>query len=133
MRRLTRNHLRVLRRHETRLADRPGASQSQVRVGHLGSQRKTPDYAAARLLEMVLGGSFTSHLNQNLRSKHGYVYHAYAKFDLGSAAGLFRGSFARHSHDPTADARPIQRVQVDEHVAPVAHAGAGRSRTFGAC
>ena len=90
MRRLTRNHLRVLRRHETRLADRPGASQSQVRVGHLGSQRKTPDYAAARLLEMVLGGSFTSRLNQNLREKHGYVYHAYAKFDLGSAAGLFR-------------------------------------------
>ena len=74
MRRLTRNYLRVLRRPETtRLADRPGATQSQVRVGHLGSQRKTPDYAAARLLEMVLGGSFTSRLNQNLRDRKSVV------------------------------------------------------------
>ncbi len=72
------------------LIDRPGAPQSQVRVGHLGRERQTPDFAAVRLLEMLLGGSFTSRLNQNLREKHGYVYHAYANFDLGSVGGSFR-------------------------------------------
>src|SRR5581483_2991043 len=49
------------------LVDRPGAPQSEVRVGHVGIARATPDYAAACLVEMILGGSFTSRLVQNLR------------------------------------------------------------------
>ncbi len=71
------------------LVDRPGAPQSQVRVGHLGRAQRSPDFAAMSVLEMVLGGSFTSRLNQNLREKHGYVYHAYAHFDLRDVAGPF--------------------------------------------
>src|SRR5207244_79234 len=45
--------------------------------------------AAISVLEMLLGGSFTSRLNQNLREKHGFVYHAYAHFDLRQVAGPF--------------------------------------------
>jgi zinc protease len=75
------------------LVDRPGAPQSQVRVGHLGRDQKTTfasgDFAALSVLETVLGGSFTSRLNQNLREKHGYVYGAFAHFDLRSVAGPF--------------------------------------------
>ncbi|MGZ3442183.1 MAG: M16 family metallopeptidase [Polyangia bacterium] len=71
------------------LVDRPGASQSQIRVGHLGAARATPDFAALTLLETVLGGSFTSRLNNNLREKHGYTYGARANFDLRSVAGPF--------------------------------------------
>ena len=71
------------------LIDRPGAPQSQVRVGHLGARRSTPDFAALTLLETVLGGSFTSRLNLNLREKHGYTYGARANFELRSVEGPF--------------------------------------------
>lgn len=71
------------------LVDRPGAPQSELRVGHLGRDRHTPDYAAVTLLETVLGGSFTSRLNQNLRERHGYTYGARASFDLLNTTGPF--------------------------------------------
>jgi zinc protease len=71
------------------IVDRPGAPQSQVRIGHLGRERTTPDFAAVSLLETVLGGSFTSRLNQNLREKHGYTYGARANFDLRAVTGPF--------------------------------------------
>jgi predicted Zn-dependent peptidase len=71
------------------IVDRPGAPQSQLRVGHLGRERKTADFAALSLLETVLGGSFTSRLNQNLRERHGYAYGARAAFDLRAVEGPF--------------------------------------------
>ncbi|MDB4967364.1 MAG: peptidase domain protein [Myxococcales bacterium] len=71
------------------IVDRPGAPQSQIRVGHLGRERRSPDFAVMSLLETVLGGSFTSRLNQNLREKHGYTYGARANFDLHQVAGPF--------------------------------------------
>ena len=37
----------------------------------------------------MLGGSFTSRLNLNLREKHGYTYGARASFDLRRVAGPF--------------------------------------------
>jgi predicted Zn-dependent peptidase len=42
-----------------------------------------------RLLGTILGGSFTSRLNQNLREKNGYTYGASARFGLGRALGTF--------------------------------------------
>ena len=74
------------------LLDRPGAPQSQIRVGHLGAARGTPDFAALTLLETVLGGSFTSRLNLNLREKHGYTYGARASFEWHTATGPFFAS-----------------------------------------
>ncbi|MCU1282617.1 MAG: peptidase [bacterium] len=74
------------------LVDRPGATQSQIRVGHVGAARGTPDFAALSLLETVLGGSFTSRLNLNLREKHGYTYGARANFELRTVAGPFVAS-----------------------------------------
>lgn len=71
------------------LVDRPGAPQSQLRVGHLGAARGTPDFAALSVLETVLGGSFTSRLNLNLREKHGYTYGARASFDFRAVTGPF--------------------------------------------
>ena len=37
----------------------------------------------------MLGGAFTSRLNQNLREKHGYTYGARASYDFRSAVGPF--------------------------------------------
>ena len=50
----------------------PARAQSQIRIGWVGVPRSTPDYAALEVLNTILGGSFTSRLNQNLREKNGY-------------------------------------------------------------
>jgi zinc protease len=71
------------------LVDKPGAPQSQIRIGWVGVPRSTPDYFAVRVLNTVLGGAFTSRLNQNLREQHGYAYGASSSFDMRSSAGPF--------------------------------------------
>jgi predicted Zn-dependent peptidase len=71
------------------LVDKPGAPQSVIRIGHVGVPRSTPDYYALLVMNTMLGGSFTSRLNQNLRETHGYTYGARSGFDMGRMAGPF--------------------------------------------
>ncbi|MBA2572901.1 MAG: insulinase family protein, partial [Gemmatimonadetes bacterium] len=56
------------------LVDKPGAAQSEIRIGHPGVARDNPDYFPLLVLNTMLGGSFTSRLNTNLRETHGYSY-----------------------------------------------------------
>jgi predicted Zn-dependent peptidase len=85
------------------LIDKPGAAQSQIRIGWIGVPRSTPDYFALRVLNTILGGAFTSRLNQNLREEHGYAYGASSAFDMRRAAGPFFAA-AGVQTDKTADA-----------------------------
>jgi len=62
------------------LVDRPGAPQSVVRVIGPGSSRHAPDRAGLQMLNVVLGGSFTSRLNFVLREQKGYTYGAGSSF-----------------------------------------------------
>jgi len=71
------------------IVDMPSAEQSQIRIGWVGVPRSTPDYFALQVLNTVLGGSFTSRLNQNLREDHGYSYGASSRFDMRLSAGPF--------------------------------------------
>lgn len=74
------------------LVDKPGAAQSQIAIGWVGVPRSTPDYFALRVLNTVLGGAFTSRLNQNLRETHGYSYGASSSFDMRASTGPFVAS-----------------------------------------
>ena len=74
------------------LIDRPGAAQSQIRIGWIGVPRSTPDYYVLDVMNTILGGSFTSRLNQNLREKNGYSYGAFSSFDMRASAGPFIAS-----------------------------------------
>lgn len=74
------------------LIDKPGAAQSVIRIGWTGAPRSTPDYYAIQVLNTILGGSFTSRLNTNLREKHGYAYGAGSGFDMRLHAGPFVAS-----------------------------------------
>ena len=74
------------------LVDKPGAAQSVIRIGHVGVARATPDYFALQVLNTILGGAFTSRLNQNLRETHGYTYGAFSQFTAGRLAGPFVAS-----------------------------------------
>jgi predicted Zn-dependent peptidase len=71
------------------LIDKPGAAQSQIRIGWIGVPRSTTDYFAIRVLNTILGGAFTSRLNNNLREVHGYAYGAGSNFDMRLGAGPF--------------------------------------------
>ncbi|MGH9237042.1 MAG: M16 family metallopeptidase [Vicinamibacterales bacterium] len=85
------------------IVDMPGSEQSQVRIGWVGVPRSTPDYFALQVLNTILGGSFTSRLNQNLREKNQYTYGASSRFDMRLSAGPFFAG-AGIQTDKTADA-----------------------------
>jgi predicted Zn-dependent peptidase len=74
------------------LIDKPGAAQSSFRIGAVGVPRSTQDYFALTVMNTILGGSFTSRLNQNLREARGYTYGAGSRFDMRRAAGPFTAS-----------------------------------------
>jgi predicted Zn-dependent peptidase len=69
--------------------DRPEAPQTVVRFAAPAPKFTDPARPKLRLLGTILGGSFTSRLNQNLREKNGYTYSANARFGLGRALGTF--------------------------------------------
>ena len=71
------------------LVDRPGAVQSELRIGHVAAARRTPDYHALQVLNMVLGGQFVSRLNQSLREEKGYTSGVRTGFQFRRAPGPF--------------------------------------------
>jgi predicted Zn-dependent peptidase len=85
------------------IVDRPGAAQTELRVGHLGAPRTTPDYHALVLLNAVLGGHFSSRLNLNLRERKGYTYGVRSAFEFRKMAGPFSVQTSVQT-DATADA-----------------------------
>jgi zinc protease len=68
---------------------RPGAPQSELRIGHVAAARDTPDYHALVAANMVLGGQFVSRINLNLREEKGLTYGARTSFDFRRMAGPF--------------------------------------------
>jgi zinc protease len=71
------------------LIDKPKAPQSSFRLGAVGVARNTPDYYPITVMNTVLGGSFTSRLNNNLRETKGYTYGAGSNFAMRREAGAF--------------------------------------------
>jgi zinc protease len=64
------------------MVDRPGAPQSVLRLVGPGSSRHAPERPALSMLNVILGGSFTSRLNFTLREKKGYTYGAGSSFSF---------------------------------------------------
>ena len=65
-------------------------SQTVIRMGHLGLSKDSPDIYAVRLLDYILGGSFTSRLTMEIRTNQGLAYSVGSHFDIGRR---FTGSF----------------------------------------
>jgi zinc protease len=108
------------------LVDRPGAAQSELRVGHIGVPRATPDYHALLLGNLVLGGQFVSRLNMNLRERRGFTYGARSFFEFRLGAGTFQMQAsvqtestaeavreAMHEVSALRDGRPITAEELD--------------------
>ena len=71
------------------LVDTGGAGQTALLFSEPGVARTDPDYYAYRVATQILGGVFSSRLNNNLREVHGYTYGAFASLGGGRGAGPF--------------------------------------------
>lgn len=85
------------------IVDRPDAVQSEIRIGHVGQPRSTPDYFPLLVFNTILGGAFTSRLNLNLRERHGFTYGVRSGFAFRRDAGPWTISTAVGT-EVTADA-----------------------------
>ncbi len=74
------------------LVDKPAAAQSVIIIGWPGVERTSPDYPAITVMNTILGGSFSSRLNMNLRETRGYTYGAGSGFGWRSIPGPFTAS-----------------------------------------
>lgn len=83
--------------------ERPGAAQSELRVGHLGPPRLIPEYHGLVVLNALLGGQFASRINRNLRETRGLTYGARTSFVFRRFGGTFLAE-ASVQGDRTAEA-----------------------------
>ena len=84
-------------RKSTHIVNKPGAPQSELRLGHVGLPRKHPDFFPTLVINAVLGGLFGSRINLNLREAHGYTYGASSFYDWRRGPGPFVVSTAVES------------------------------------
>ncbi len=89
------------------IVHRPGAVQSELRIGHATVARATPDYFPLIVLNAVLGGTFTSRLNLNLREDKGFTYGVGSRFLLRRAGGMFRIATAVATETTAAAVREV--------------------------
>jgi zinc protease len=84
----------AVRERFVRIIHRPGAVQTEIRIGHVGAPRLIADFHPLAVMGAILGGLFNSRLNMKLREEKGYTYGAGAGFDLRRGAGPFNARAA---------------------------------------
>jgi len=89
------------------VVNRPGSVQSEIRVGHVGAARSTPDLFELLVLNTLFGGAFTSRLNLNLREENGFTYGVRSRFAFRGSAGPFQVSTAVGNDDTAPAVREI--------------------------
>lgn len=82
------------RRRRIVVVDRPGSVQSEIRMGHVGIHRTSEDYFPLLVFNTLLGGTFTSRLNQRLREERGFTYGIRSRFSARRRPGPFSISTA---------------------------------------
>lgn len=71
------------------LVDRPGAVQTVINFYTPAPKVDDPQRVGMRLINTILGGSFTSRLNQNLRERNGFTYGAGSRVNQTRYTGWF--------------------------------------------
>ena len=94
-------------RPEVYLIDRPGSQQSILFAGHIAPPRNNPDEIAIGTLNDVLGGSFSSRVNMNLREDKHWSY------------GAFTLLFDAKGQRPFMVYAPVQTDKTGESIAEV--------------
>jgi zinc protease len=74
---------------QIRLVEKPGLTQTQIRMGSIGIKRQNPDFLALRLANTILGGAFSSRLSDRVRIKLGLTYSIASQFEARADFGTF--------------------------------------------
>src|SRR5580765_2414122 len=74
------------------LVDKPGAAQSELRIGNVSLASTDADFYPLTVLNYPLGGLFSSRVNLNLREDKGYTYGARSAVESGKLGGMFTAS-----------------------------------------
>jgi zinc protease len=120
----------AVRERFVRVVHRPGSVQTEIRIGHIGVPRRTPDYHALGVMGAILGGLFNSRLNAKLREEKGYTYGAGAGFDLRRGSGPF-GARAAVNTEVTVPAIVDTMTELERiRSAPVTAAELAAARDF---
>ena len=98
------------------LIDRPGAEQSQIVAATVAPPRADPDYIRFVALDTLLGGSFSSRLNMNLREDKHWSYGARTRFTEAIGQGTYRAG-AGVQTDKTAESMIEIRKELREVLA----------------
>ena len=69
------------------VVDKPGAVQTEIRIGNVAVPRKHPDYLALELAVRILGGEGSNRLQRVLRSERSLTYGASADLQALKQAG----------------------------------------------
>ncbi len=93
------------------LIDRPGAAQTEIEIGALLFERRSPDYFPLLLLNGVLGNGMSSRFIRILRREKRYAYATSSGFTAGRFAGIWRGR-ATVRADATVDSLEIMLGQM---------------------
>jgi predicted Zn-dependent peptidase len=89
------------------LVDAPGAAQSQVFVAAEGAPFASPDRVPLAVMNLILGGMFSSRINLDLREDKAYTYGARSRFQARHGAGPFLAGGAMFGDDTAAAAREL--------------------------
>ena len=79
-------------RRKVFIINKKDAVQTEIRTGHLSSKRSEKDFFQKQIMNLALGGQFSSRLNLNLREKSGYTYGIHSRFNYFKEAGYFEVS-----------------------------------------
>ncbi|HET9484989.1 MAG TPA: pitrilysin family protein [Xanthomonadales bacterium] len=97
------------------LVDQPGAQQSTIIAGVLAPSPKAPNHLELGTADSILGGTFTSRLNLNLREDKHWSYGA-GSFFGGSVGQRPWIVYAPVQTDKTAESLTEMRREIDEYV-----------------
>lgn len=106
-------------------------NQTVIRMGHLGLTKDSPDIYAVRLLDYILGGSFTSRLTTEIRTNQGLAYNVGSHFDIGRR---FTGSFVAETETKAASTAKaitlMKKLIADLTLEPVSDAELNAAREY---
>jgi len=71
------------------LVDKEDSVETRFLIGGLGITYNNPDYVAVEVINTILGGRFTSWLNESLRINAGLTYGARSRFNKYKTSGTF--------------------------------------------
>jgi zinc protease len=89
--------------------DKPDRSQTQILVGTVGSHPSDDDHIPMHVATTIFGGTFTSRLMHEIRSKRGWSYGAYARLPYDKR----RDAFTVWTFPAAKDAAPCLRLEID--------------------